>query len=67
MSLCGWRELDDTATNSLFAARPFFKGIGIGRITANFKASKLDGALRCSDVEAINMCYYLLQHEGKCA
>lgn len=47
--------------------RPSSKGIGIGRITANFKASQLDGALRCSDGEAIDMCYYLLQHEGKCA
>ena len=42
------------------------EGIGIGRITANFAKGELDGALRGSDTEAINMAYYLMRHEGLC-
>ena len=42
------------------------EGIGIGRITANFKAAMLDGAMQGSDAEAVNMIYYLMKHEGIC-
>lgn len=42
------------------------EGIGIGRITANFKQANLDGAIRCSDQEAIDMCAYLMRNEGLC-
>ena len=42
------------------------EGIGIGRITANFAKGEIDGALRGSDTEAVNMAYYLMRHEGLC-
>ena len=40
------------------------EGIGIGRLTNNFKMSVLDGAIQGSDQEATDMMYYLLQKEG---
>ncbi|KAA0148283.1 hypothetical protein FNF27_04387 [Cafeteria roenbergensis] len=40
------------------------EGIGIGRITANFAAARVDGAFRGSDEEAVAMMTYLLKHEG---
>lgn len=42
------------------------EGIGIGRITANFKQGELDGAVRGTDIEAINMAYYMMRNEGLC-
>ena len=42
------------------------EGIGIGRITNNFKQGELDGALRGTDREAIEMAYWLMKHEGLC-
>jgi len=42
------------------------EGIGIGRITANFSQGELDGAMRGTDVEAVNMAYYLMRNEGLC-
>jgi len=40
------------------------EGIGIGRITGNFKAAKIDGAMQCCDAEAVDMIFYLMKHEG---
>jgi len=40
------------------------EGIGIGRITKNFKAAQLDGAFQCSDQEAVDMTFYCMKHEG---
>lgn len=40
------------------------EGIGIGRITANFGAAKLDDAIKICDQEAVEMAYYLLRNEG---
>ena len=40
------------------------EGIGIGRITTNFSAAKIDHAFRGSDREAVEMAYYLLREEG---
>jgi len=42
------------------------EGIGIGRLTANFKSGTLNGALRGTDQEAIQMIYYLMKYEGIC-
>lgn len=42
----------------------YIEGIGIGRLTANFKLAKLDGAFRGTDKEATEMAYYLLRNEG---
>ena len=42
------------------------EGIGISRITNNFKEAQLDGAFQASDQEAIQMVYYLMKHEGLC-
>ena len=42
------------------------EGIGIGRLTANFKKSVLDGAFRGSDQEAVDMFHYLMRNEGLC-
>ena len=47
-------------SNPLFSA-----GIGIGRITANFKEARLDDAFTCSDQEAMEMAYYLMRNEGR--
>jgi cysteine synthase A len=44
----------------------FIEGIGIGRITNNFKQAKLDGALQSSDQEAVEMIYYCMRNEGIC-
>lgn len=41
------------------------EGIGIGRLTANFKSCPpLDGALAVSDQEAVDMAHYLALREG---
>jgi cysteine synthase A len=40
------------------------EGIGIGRLTANFGSAKLDGAVFCTDIEAVEMAYYLLRNDG---
>ncbi len=42
------------------------EGVGISRKTANFELVKplVDGVFWGSDREAIEMCYYLLKHEG---
>lgn len=40
------------------------EGIGIGRLTSNFKQAKVDKAFRGSDDEAVEMAYYLLRREG---
>jgi len=43
------------------------EGVGCDRVPANFAralALPLDGALRCSDAEAVAMARYLLAHEG---
>jgi len=42
------------------------EGVGIMRLTNNFKAATLEGATQGSDLEAINMVYYLMKHEGIC-
>jgi cysteine synthase len=42
------------------------EGIGSAKITANFKKAYLDGALRGTDQEAVNMVYYLMRNEGLC-
>jgi cysteine synthase A len=45
---------------------PLQSGIGIGRITNNFRsiAAELNGAFYGTDQEAIDMAYYLLHREG---
>ncbi|KAK6124567.1 hypothetical protein DH2020_041690 [Rehmannia glutinosa] len=40
------------------------EGIGINRLTENFKMAALDGALRGSDKEAVEMSRYLLKKDG---
>ncbi|CAM6018247.1 unnamed protein product [Sphagnum balticum] len=40
------------------------EGIGINRITQNFKQAKLDGAFRGSDREAVEMARFLLKNDG---
>jgi cysteine synthase A len=42
----------------------WIEGIGIRRITANFKAAKLDGAYRGSDQEAARMAHWILARDG---
>ena len=42
------------------------EGIGIGRITANFSQGELDGAMRGTDQEAVDMAYWLMRNEGLC-
>ncbi|KAK4341916.1 hypothetical protein RND71_037732 [Anisodus tanguticus] len=40
------------------------EGIGINRLTENFKMAKLDGAFRGTDIEAVEMSRYLLKNDG---
>ncbi|HVV88032.1 MAG TPA: cysteine synthase A [Kofleriaceae bacterium] len=40
------------------------EGIGIRRITANFGSAKLAGAFLGKDREAVEMCHWLLAHDG---
>ncbi|MCS6959352.1 MAG: cysteine synthase A [Pseudanabaenaceae cyanobacterium SKYGB_i_bin29] len=40
------------------------EGIGINRETANFRRSKLDGAMQGTDQEVVEMAHYLLKREG---
>ncbi|NJK34097.1 MAG: cysteine synthase A [Oscillatoriales cyanobacterium SM2_2_1] len=40
------------------------EGIGINRMTANFRRARLDGAFQGTDLEAIEMAYYLLRRDG---
>lgn len=40
------------------------EGIGINRLTENFKLAELDGAFRGTDIEAVEMSRYLLKNDG---
>lgn len=40
------------------------EGIGIDRVTGNFRRSQLDGALTARDTEMVEMAYYLKDKEG---
>lgn len=40
------------------------EGIGIMRLTANFKEAVIDDAVQVSDQEMISMLYHLAQHDG---
>ncbi|OYZ22890.1 MAG: cysteine synthase A [Bdellovibrio sp. 28-41-41] len=40
------------------------EGIGIMRVTENFKQAKVDQALQINDDQMITMLYYLAKHEG---
>ncbi|KAK4794208.1 hypothetical protein SAY86_012202 [Trapa natans] len=40
------------------------EGIGINRLTENFKLAELDGAFRGTDIEAVEMSRYLLKKDG---
>ncbi|WOH00179.1 hypothetical protein DCAR_0519537 [Daucus carota subsp. sativus] len=40
------------------------EGIGINRLTENFKMAELDGAFRGTDLEAVEMSRFLLKNDG---
>ncbi|KAL3503613.1 hypothetical protein ACH5RR_038062 [Cinchona calisaya] len=40
------------------------EGIGINRLTENFKLAELDGAFRGTDMEAVEMSRFLLKNDG---
>ncbi|XP_071702768.1 cysteine synthase 2 [Rutidosis leptorrhynchoides] len=40
------------------------EGIGINRLTENFKLAQLDGAFRGTDIEAVEMSRFLLKNDG---
>lgn len=40
------------------------EGIGIMRITANFKEAKIDSAVQVNDQDMISMLYHLAKHDG---
>ncbi len=42
------------------------EGIGQGRITANLEGIEVDRAYRCTDTEALNVLFELVQTEGLC-
>jgi cysteine synthase A len=37
------------------------EGVGLNRLTANFGAARVDGALKCNDREAVEMAAYLVR------
>lgn len=39
------------------------EGIGINRLTENFKLAELDGAFRGTDMEAVEMSRFVLFHQ----
>ncbi|KAH8064599.1 cysteine synthase [Aureococcus anophagefferens] len=39
-------------------------GVGLDRVTANFRAARVDDACRVSDADALTMAHYLLRFEG---
>ncbi len=63
---CGGSSLYSHVTAGTLDAEgsSFLEGIGIRRITANFKRAKLDGAFRGTDVEAAEMVHWLLRKDG---
>ena len=44
--------------------KSMMEGVGIDRITGQFKQAKVDGAIRITDLEAVEMAYYLKEYEG---
>ena len=55
----------DAGTLDASAGSTFLEGIGLNRITANFRAAlPIDEAFAGSDQEALDMAYYLLRYEG---
>ena len=42
----------------------FAEGIGIDRVTKNFEQAKVDGSMQVTDKEAVEMAYYLKEHDG---
>ena len=54
----------DGKTEVKFPQSSMIEGIGIGRVTANMKLAKLDGALHGTDQEAVDMAYFLLRNDG---
>lgn len=40
------------------------EGIGINRLTENFKLAELDGAFRGTDLEAVEMSRFILFHQA---
>ena len=63
---CGGSSLYSQVTAGTLDAEgtSFLEGIGIRRITANFARAKLDGAVRGTDQEAVEMVHWLLRHDG---
>jgi cysteine synthase A len=47
-----------------FEGESITEGIGIKRITENFKQAKIDDAVRVDDATTVEMIYYLLREEG---
>ncbi|MBV8172370.1 MAG: cysteine synthase A [Candidatus Eremiobacteraeota bacterium] len=47
-----------------FEGDSFVEGIGIKRVTDNFKDAPVDDAVRVSDRDAVEMAHYLLREEG---
>lgn len=40
------------------------EGVGLNRLTKNFARARVDGAVRCSDSEAVRMAAHVLRHDG---
>ena len=59
---------EDSLPNTTFVKRSegstISEGIGIDRLTENFKAAKVDGAFQVTDQEAVEMAYHLLRNDG---
>jgi len=61
-----FRHVTEQVLESVPGQGSKIEGIGIMRITNNFHQAALAGAMQGSDVEAINMVYYLMKHDGIC-
>eukprot|EP01112_Ceratiomyxa_fruticulosa_P019194 TRINITY_DN6247_c0_g1_i2.p1 TRINITY_DN6247_c0_g1~~TRINITY_DN6247_c0_g1_i2.p1 ORF type:complete len:312 (+),score=48.97 TRINITY_DN6247_c0_g1_i2:454-1389(+) len=54
----------DTLIVEPITPRSFFEGVGINRQTENFAQIQLDGAVKCTEKEGIEMAYYVLRNDG---
>jgi len=57
-------DRQDTLTVEPLVARSFYEGIGINRQTENFAKAKLDGAIKGTEIEGVEMAYHLLRNDG---
>lgn len=54
----------ETVLLDTMPGKSFAEGIGNDKLTRNFDREDVDGALHVTDIEAVEMAYYLQRYEG---